>query len=359
MLSGWLLENSIKPARVAKEDSETAWLTSRAIDYLDQAGPAPWCLHLSYIKPHWPYIAVAPYHNMYSADDVIPVNRSDNECEDPHPVLGAFQNARVSQSFSRQDVRNAVIPAYMGLITEIDDQIGRLMAHLDATKQAENTMIVFTSDHGDYLGDHWLGEKELFHEASVHVPLIIADPSESGNATRGQTCSELVQAIDLLPTFVEYAGGEPANEWLEGRSLKSVIEGKDVSECSYVISEYDYSFKRARRVLKQPINDCRLTMIFDGRFKLIHAEGFRPMLYDLELDPNELVDSGDDPNYSEQIDRLSEILNSWYRQHHTKTTISEADTKNRENGDLRRGVFLGFWDQADMDEAVRLGSTGN
>ncbi len=77
--------------------------------------------------------------------------------------------SEVSQSFSDELVRETVIPAYMGLVKQIDDQIGSLLDWLEVNAYLENTLIVFTSDHGDYLGDHWLGEKEMFHDAS-HSP---------------------------------------------------------------------------------------------------------------------------------------------------------------------------------------------
>ncbi len=359
ILSGWQLSSSTKPARIDKEDSETAWLTTRAMDFLSQAQDSPWCLHLSYIKPHWPYVAPAPYHNMYGPDDIHPVVRSNSELANPHPVLAAFQQKRVGKAFSRSEVRDAVVPAYMGLITEIDDQIGRLMSHLDSLGMRDNTLIVFTSDHGDYLGDHWLGEKELFHDASARVPLIVVDPSSEADATRASVCNELVEAIDLAPTFVEYAGGMPRNEILEGHSLRPLIQGQKQSLRSYVISEYDYCFKSARKTLNQAIGDCRLAMIYDGRYKLIHAEGFRPMLFDLQTDPNEMNDLGESADHAEITDALTNQLNAWYRQHHNKTMISDAEVIKRENGDLRRGIFLGFWDEVDMEEARRTGRTGN
>lgn len=359
ILSGWQLQNATKPARIAKEDSETAWLTTRAMKFLDQAGDRPWCLHVSYIKPHWPYVAPAPYHNMYGIGDIKPVVRSKGELVDPHPVLAAFQGKRVGKAFSRTEVREAVIPAYMGLITEIDDQIGRLVAHLHVLGQQDDTLIVFTSDHGDYLGDHWLGEKELFHDASVRVPLIVVDPGAEADETRGKVCDALVEAIDLVPTFVDYAGGEPRSEILEGHSLRPLVSGEVAGIRNHVTSEYDYSFKSARRRLNQHISDCRLAMIFDGRFKLVHAEGFRPMLFDLQTDPDELSDLGDSADHAETCDCLMARLNAWFRQHHNRTMHSDAEVLARENGDLRRGIFLGFWDQDDMDEAARLGRTGN
>ena len=148
-----------------------------------------------------------------------PVARAESELLDPHPVYAAFVQQEYSESFSRADVRKTVIPVYMGLVRQIDDQLGRLFEYLRQTGQFDNTLIVFTSDHGEYLGDHWLGEKDLFHEPSARIPLIIVDPNSTADETRGSVCSEMVEAIDLLPTFIEYAGAVIQQERIEGRSL--------------------------------------------------------------------------------------------------------------------------------------------
>jgi arylsulfatase A-like enzyme len=86
----------------------------------------------------------------------------------------------------------------MGLIKELDDQIGRLLEYLEQSAQMKNTMIVFTSDHGENLGDHWLGEKDLFFDCSARVPLIIYDPRQEADKTRGTSTDHLVEAIDLV-----------------------------------------------------------------------------------------------------------------------------------------------------------------
>ncbi|MEM6467007.1 MAG: sulfatase-like hydrolase/transferase, partial [Pseudomonadota bacterium] len=188
--SGWIMGNADKPANVAEEDSETPWLTSEAIKFLDSA-KGPWCAHLSYIKPHWPYIVPAPYHNMFGPEHVPTPTRSDVEREDPHPVYGAYMGNKIATAFQQDDVREKVIPAYMGLIKQCDDQLGRLLDHLEATGQDADTMIVLTSDHGDYLGDHWLGEKDLFHDPSVRIPFILYDPRPEADSTRGTVCDAL------------------------------------------------------------------------------------------------------------------------------------------------------------------------
>ena len=208
VLSGWYMRHAHLPARVAEADSETAYMTNRAIDFLREAGDRPWCLHLSYIKPHWPYIAPSPYRDMYGPQHVVPARRQAQEREQPHPVVAAFMQHEESQSFQRDEVREVVIPAYMALVKQIDDHLGRLWGFLEAQGRLEDTMIVLTSDHGDYLGDHWLGEKELFHEASARVPLLVYDPHAAADRTRGTQDTRLVEAIDLLPTFLDALGGD-------------------------------------------------------------------------------------------------------------------------------------------------------
>ena len=90
----------------------------------------------------------------------------------------------------------------MGLIKQCDDQLGRLLEHLEKENKLESTMIVLTSDHGDYLGDHWLGEKDLFHEQSVKIPMIIYDPREKANKTDNSKYDEVEEGLDLAPTCV-------------------------------------------------------------------------------------------------------------------------------------------------------------
>ena len=137
----------------------------------------------------------------------------------------------------------------MGLIKQIDDNLGRLFEFMKQNKFFQNTMIVFTSDHGDYLGDHWLGEKELFHEQSVRVPLIIYDPSENADSTRGHREKKLVESIDLLPTFLEALNSSTSTHRLEGRSLLPLIKGNQINDWrKSVFSEIDYGLHSARAV---------------------------------------------------------------------------------------------------------------
>lgn len=346
VLSGWYMRHSHLPARVREEDSETAYTTQRAMDFIDEAADQPWCLHLSYIKPHWPYMAPAPYHAMYGREDLLPAVRSSQEREQPHPVLEAFMNHPESLEFSRLEVRERVIPAYMGLITQLDDHIGRLMAFLKDRGQLDNTLIVFTSDHGDYLGDHWLGEKEMFHEPSARIPLIVVDPSSQADATRGTACDRLVEAIDLVPTFVDYAGGDSRNHdhVLEGHSLQALLRGKDVSEWrTHAFSEADYAWRPARLSLSLAPDQARAFMVTDGRWKYVHYEHHRPQLFDLETDPGELHDLAGESRHDDILQSLQGTLREWALRRNSRVTVSNRRVTEQTGMAHQRGYLFGVW----------------
>ena len=100
-------------------------------------------------------------------------------------------------------------------------------------------------------------------------------------------------------------------------------------------------------------------MIFDGRFKFIHAEGFRPMLYDLDTDPDELDDLGAGPAHAGERERLQETLDHWFRRHHMRTTISDEKILRRAGSEMDRGIIIGVWDEAELADARRRGRSGN
>lgn len=361
-LSGWLLTHADKAARIPEEHSETPYMTRRAMRFIEEAEAKgqSWCAHLSYIKPHWPYIVPAPYHAMYGPADVKPPVRAEEERTHPHPVLGAFQQERYSLNFSRDEVRKKVIPAYMGLIKQIDDQIGVLSDFLEERGLFKNTLIVFTSDHGDYLGDHWLGEKYMFHDVSVKVPLIVYDPSANADATRGTVRDDLVEMIDMAPTFLEYLGGGNKPHVLEGRSLLPLLrEGQTPNWRRYAVSEYDYSGERARLALDLPLSDCRLYMITDGRHKLVTGPQVPCMLFDLGEDPDELCDRGRDPAMASVVGRLEAALGHWLQTPANRITVPDGWVTSMDEKFphfdplIEQGVLIGYWDEEELADQKR------
>jgi arylsulfatase A-like enzyme len=352
--SGWFLKYSNRPARVPDEHSETPYITRRAMDFIREADDQPWCLHLSYIKPHWPYIVPSPYAEMYGPEHALPVIRDEREKRDAHPVYAAMMNHRVSATFAKPGVREAVMPGYMGLVKQIDDQLGVLFKFLEERGLTDSTMIVFCSDHGDYLGDHWMGEKDLFHEQIVRTPLIIYDPDTRADATRGTRSQALVEAVDLAPTLLDVYGGAAVPHILDGRSLRPLLFGAANNEWrKTVVCEYDYSFMESRAVLGTKSRDAWMRMIFDGRWKYVLFEGYRPMLFDLTTDPQEFIDLGADPAFAVERARLHELLFEWARRPRQRATVPDGAIESLEVQPRisEAGILIGYWDEDDLAQA--------
>lgn len=352
--NGMYLKYAHLPARVDKAHSETAYTTNRAMEMITELGDKNWCLHLSYIKPHWPICAPAPYHAMYRDADMPAINKSEDELKDPHPVYKAFTETPHSKTYSVDEYRHHALPGTYGLVKELDDHLGRLFQHLEDEGQADNTLIVVTSDHGDFYGDHWLGEKDLFHDPVTRIPMIIMDPSPEADSQRGTECDELVCAIDLVPTFVDWAGATPRWNWLEGKSLMPALRTNDFQGYDYVVSECDYAaMKFASEKLGRDQYNARLTMVFDGRYKFVHCLGFAPMMFDLQEDPNELVDLGRNPDYAVQRAYMSDLLLDWSAGLKNRVTVADDVMASRVGKSARGGILIGFWDQDAVPEAIR------
>ena len=346
-VSGWQMRNSNLPSAVPEEHSETAYTTDRALEFLSAVGKEDqWCLHLSYIKPHWPYLVPSPYHSYYSKEHILPAVRNSVEKKNSHPVLKAFQDELYSQNFSRDEVRERVIPTYMGLIKQVDDHLGRILDKLKSMDLLDSTLIIFTSDHGDYLGDHWLGEKDLFHEPSVRIPMIVYDPDTRANNSRGSLNEEFVESVDILPTIVEFAGGQVCKQRVEGNSLLSFTRGIDTPDQirEYTLSQIDYSDRGPRVSLNIHPYDCRAHMIRNKEWKYILHEKFRPQLYNMKNDPEEFIDLGDSPEYASVRDEMHEKIFSWFRKRLIRTEMDyDSLFEMGVERDEKMGILIGHW----------------
>ena len=227
-------------------------MTRRAMDFIDAApsrtavpgacicpissrtGPIslPHRIHACMARPTWCRHALAK-----------------QERRDPHPVYRARSwICAYSRNLARDEVREQVIPAYMGLIKQIDDQMGVLMRFLEQHGLLDSTMIVFTSDHGDYLGDHWMGEKDLFHDQSAKIPLIVVDPSSAGRrapvarfATRWSRRSTSRRPLSIISAASRQSHfGRAFADAAAARRNVRPTGGR------FVFSEYDYACRTAR-----------------------------------------------------------------------------------------------------------------
>jgi arylsulfatase A-like enzyme len=164
-------------------------------------------------------------------------------------------------------------------------------------------------------------------------------------------CDALVEGIDLAPTFIDYFGSQPPDHILEGRSLLPLLHGNKPADWRKVVfSEYDYAMQDVRVMLGQPIERCRLFMVYDGRWKFIHASGFRPMLYDLDSDPQEYLDRGADPSCADVIARLQAELFDWalHPKGHITTSNEKIANYASQQLQVKNGVLIGIWDETEL-----------
>jgi len=345
--SGWHMRNVHLPARVAEPHSETAYMTDQALDFMRRMGSEPWVLHLSYVKPHWPYMAPAPYHARYTPDQCLPVVRNLDELRDAHPVVQAYRQHEESQSMSRDDAARIVRPAYQGLIQQLDDHLGRLFDYMEGAGLMRNTLIVFTADHGEFLGDHWLGEKELFYDCVQRVPFIVMDPGTAADTTRGTVQSRMVESVDVVPTVMQALGMAlaPHRHRIEGRPLQPLLHGQAPDEpwrdCVY--SELDYSYRLARELRGKSVQQARAWSVRTERWRYVYWLDEPEQLYDLEADPDQFQDLGRSPAHEAVRAELRGRLLDWSLRRKRRVTVTDDAVERGTNAHKRAGVYFGQW----------------
>ena len=341
--SGWHMRNVHLPSRVKREHSETAYMTEQAISFMQRHSDRPWVLHLSYVKPHWPYMAPAPYHAMYTAAQCLPVVRSEFEKVDAHPVVAAYRGQEECVSFQNDDCIRVVRPAYQGLVKQLDDELGRLFDFMQGKGLLDDTFVIFTSDHGDFLGDHWLGEKELFYDTVQKVPLIVADPRRFADATRGGVDERFVEGVDIVPTILEALAQPLATHRIEGRSLMPLLAGKATDWRDSTYSELDYSYRQARLKLGKSPQQCRAFSLRDKRWRYVYWLDEPEQLYDLEADPQQMHDLGRDATHADVRSRVRGALLDFLARRKHRVTVSDDAVERGTNQYKKAGVFFGQW----------------
>ena len=205
------------------------WLTSA----IPRAEDQPWALNVSFIAPHFPLVVPQRFWDMYPLDEIDLPEIPEGHLENQHPVFKRMRSMFGCVDFPEELVRRGRA-GYYGLITYLDEKIGRLIETLEETGQLDNTVIVHTSDHGEMNGEHGMWRKSNFYEASARVPLQIVWP---GHLPAGCWVDEVVSLVDLIATVVEIAGATPITP-LDGDSLLPLMRGEAEDWKDEAFSEY-------------------------------------------------------------------------------------------------------------------------
>lgn len=319
------------PARFKAEDSNTAYLTDKVIEYTTQNQETAWFAHVSFFSPHPPFIAPEPYNSMYEADEMpLPIRQASPEKEAAqHPWLAHYlynqsgagfslgEDSKHNLAISDKDLRQ-IKATYFGMMSEVDAQIGRLINHLKELGCYDDTLIVFTSDHGEHLGDHWMFAKYSYFDQTFHIPLIIRDPSKKADEHRGAVVDAVTESVDIMPTILGSIGAAAPNQ-CDGHSLLSFCRGLEPQNWR---QEYHAEFdlrspygNEESNPLELNSNQCMANIVSGDRYKYVHFTALPPLFFDRVDDPNEFQDRASDPCYRDLMIEYAGKMLSWRMEH--------------------------------------------
>jgi choline-sulfatase len=264
-------------------DQSVAWLRSVAGSRPER----PWCLFVSFVCPHFPLVAPPEFFDLYDLGKLpLPRLRAPDDFPD-HPVLRKLREVQNYEDHFRDDEHVRVaIAAYYGMVSFLDDNIGRVLKALRETGLGKETLVVYSSDHGDNLGTRTFWGKSNMYEEAVGVPLILNGPG----VPAGRRVGTPVSLVDAYPTIIEAVGEKPTPDEraLPGASLLHLLEKDDADRS--VFSEYHAVGSLTG-----------MFMVRFGRYKYVHYEGYRPQLFDLGNDPLETRDLALEPGHEALI----------------------------------------------------------
>ena len=323
--------HSFAPTIFAAADSETTFMAEAMLKWLSVRRDQNWFLHGVFLRPHPPVIAPEPYNTLYDPA-VVPApvcaaTPADESAQHPYLDWALFHQREIGLYTEHhpavlQDIDEAELrqlrATYYGMITQVDDQIGRLLDHLKATGEDRHTLVIFTCDHGEMLGDHYMWGKEGYFDQAYHIPLIIRDPRRMADPGRGKVIGEFTEAIDLMPTILEWLGLEvPAQ--CDGRSLMPFLNG-EIPQDWRREAHWEYDFRDPVGQMGETAFDltsdqCNLAVLRGHRYKYVHFAAQPPLLFDLEQDPGELINRAEEPAYRDiRLDCAGRML-SWRMAH--------------------------------------------
>ncbi|MFC1735589.1 sulfatase [Candidatus Hydrogenedentota bacterium] len=277
-------------------------MTDRAIAHMESSKDKPFFIWLSYHGPHPPYAAPEPYHSMFDPKDVpMPATPTKGVNDDPRALHKYITGRSRSGKMTEDNWRN-LIAQYLASCAVIDDQVGRLLEKLDELGIADETIIVYTADHGDALGDHGLISKGMYcYDGVEKVPYIVSVP---GMKTAGKTSDALVQSIDLPVTLLELTGAR-VPFGMEGKNLLPILDDAEREVNDTVYAELGHH------------PDRRVLMVRDKRYKYVYSTKRNNLpdgaeeLFDMENDPHEFSNLVLKPEGREILEQMRFKMLEW------------------------------------------------
>jgi arylsulfatase A-like enzyme len=297
--------------------SQTTFLTDRFLDWAD-AQTEPWFAHISYLRPHPPFLAPAPYDTMFSPDDVpAPVRAESRAAEGAqHVLLGVMIDHPFLKSSDDDEEQRRVQATYYGMLAEVDDHVGRILDWVD-----EDTIIIFTSDHGENLGDHYMLHKLGWFDASYHVPMLVRGPDVVG----GAVVDAFTEHVDVLPTISELLDA-PVPLQCDGRALTPWLRGSPPddwrSETHFEFDFRDPDSPLIEELFGLTLEECALAVLRDDHGKYVQFSGHRalpPIFFDLDTDRAQIHNVAADPAYAPKVLDYAQRMLAWRMQHAERT----------------------------------------
>ena len=293
---------------IPKEHTITAYYANKTIDAIKRLKNKPFSITTSFHFPHAPMIPSEPYYSLYDPDKM-PIPSSIKDDMQNSPYINANGRNKLTV-FADEEKIKYMISNYYGLITELDDWMGKIMETLEDEGIAEHTMVIFTSDHGEMLGAHGMREKNVFYEESSHVPLMIKMPTEIKKET---TVNGYVSNVDLFATIMDYLNiGDYKSD---GESLRDLIEQKQTNHGNYVVTEWDY---------RGPIQPNYMIVKDGWKLMIPYTEDSKVLnvLFNLNDDPQEINNllgkNPDRKKYNEKAEELRANLLDWLKKNNSK-----------------------------------------
>lgn len=311
---------------IPKELHDTWFMVDQVTDYLDASKGEPFCVHLSLLRPHPPWIAPAPYNEMYPPETLMDYTRAEShEAEAAqHPWLAHALEQKYSSAPTDQKKLARMKASYFGLMSEVDANLGRLFDYLKANGLWDNTLIIFTSDHGEQMGDHHLLGKMGYFDESYHIPLIVRDPS--ADKTRGAVLEGFTENIDIMPTLLDWVAA-PIPVQCDGLSLLTPVNTGEFPEYWRDEAHWEFDFRSVingeamEQKLGLTLHQCTLNVIRDENYKYVHFTNLPPLFFDLTNDPDELVNQAENPEYTSRLLHYTQKMLSW-RMNHDEQTLT-------------------------------------